>query len=385
MRIGATGNPGDLRKGAAPWGLFGMALLIMGIEVGISRHDGFTTLAAAEHQFAYRASREARRYEVLCFGDSQVKDEVVPRVVEARLGKRTLNLAIAGSPAPSAYFLLRRALESGARPSALLVDYHAWLMQVDPSLRVATNAEICNLRDCFELARKAGDANLFGALVTSSLLPSLKARDQIRTNILAAFLGKSAEPLRRVVAQAQRNWAVNGGAQLMPRIPGVDKIKEFWDESTSYREHWYCTPTNASYIRKFLKLATAHRIPVFFLVPPRHPRVQANRERLGLDALYTRFVHAVTADFSNVTVIDARRAGFDPTVFIDSSHMDRQGACDFSDEVAAVVADRLKSGTEGQSRWVDLPRHRKRSEPVAIEDMNQSDLALKTTPRVRRR
>jgi hypothetical protein len=258
-------------------------------------------------------------------------------------------------------------------------------MEVDPRLRVASYAELCNLADCFELARTARDGGFFGVLATSTLLPSLKARDQIRTNILAAFRGESTDRLRRLVAQSRRNWAANGGAQLMARNPEVVKIKEFWDEAASYPEHWNCIPTNVTYVRRFLKLAAAHRIPVFFLVPPRHPRVQANRERLGLDSLYTRFVRTVTAGFPNVTVIDARRAGFDPSVFIDSSHMDRQGACDFSDDVAAVVADRLKSGSEGQSRWVDLPRHRMRPEPVAIEDLNQSDLALKTTTRGLRR
>jgi hypothetical protein len=385
MMDGAKENPGVLGSGAVPWGLFGMAILVVGIELFVSRDDKLTTLADAEHKFAYRASREARRYEVLCFGDSQAKDGIVPRVVEARLGKRTLNLAIAGSPAPSAYFLLRRALESGARPAALLVDYHAWVLQVDPRHRVHMYAELCNLRDCVELAWTAGDANFFGSLATSVLLPSFKNRGEIRARVLAALRGASDDPKRLFVMQSERNWIANGGAQIMPRNPEVAKIHEFWDESASYPEHWESIPTNTAYITKFLGLAAANRIPVFLLVPPRHPRVQANREGLGLDALYTRFVRETTAGYPNVTVIDARHSGYDPAVFIDSSHLDRQGAYDFSDDVAAAVADRLGSRVEGRTCWVDLPRHRSRPESVALEDLTQSASSMRASSKGLRR
>ena len=363
-----------------PWRFLGMVVIVVGVEVCVARHDGFTTLADAEHRFAYQAAGNARDYEVLCFGDSQAKDDVLPPVVEARLGKRTLNLAIPGSPAPSAYFLLRRALESGARPSALLVDYHAWVLQVDPRDRVSMYAELGDWRDCLELAWTARDASFLGSLAVSRLLPSFKTRGAIRANLLAAFRGESSEPKRRLVEQARRNWLANGGAHVIPRNPDVVNIKEFWDESASNPEHWGCNSTNVVYVKKWLKLAQAHEIPVFFLVPPRHPRVQANRERLGLDELYTRFVRYVTARHSNVTVVDARRSSYDPSVFIDSSHLDRQGASDFSDDVAAVVANRLGSGTKAGPSWVDLPRHRTRQEPAAIEDLTQSEVALRSLP-----
>ena len=375
----ATTAPGHPRKASPPWGLLGMAILVAGVESFVARHGDFVNLAAAEHRFAAGASREARRHEVLAFGDSQVKDGVVPRVVEARSGLRTLNLAIPGSPAPSSYILLRRVLESGARPSAILVDYHAWVLQVDPPSRVPMYAELCDLRECLELAWTARDARFLGSLATTKLLPSFRVRAEIRADVLAAFRGESADARRRTVAQARRNWAANGGAQVMPRNPDVATIAEFWDESASYPEHWSCPPTNRVYVRGFLRLAAEHRIPVFFLIPPRHPRVQANRERLGLDARYTRFVRAATAGFANVTVVDGRYSGYAPTVFIDSSHFDRQGACDFSADVASVVADRLDSKAPGRPSWVNLPPHRDRPATVPVEDLTQSELALKST------
>ena len=69
------------------------------------------------------ASRRAPDAEILCFGDSMIKFGMAPRVLEDRLGRRAFNLALyAGSPTAS-YFLLRRPLESGAKPAAVLVDF----------------------------------------------------------------------------------------------------------------------------------------------------------------------------------------------------------------------------------------------------------------------
>jgi len=68
--------------------------------------------------------RRTRRvaHDVLCFGDSQMKFGIAPHVVAARTGRPAYNLAIVGGQPPASYFLLRRALEAGARPSAVLFD-----------------------------------------------------------------------------------------------------------------------------------------------------------------------------------------------------------------------------------------------------------------------
>ena len=69
--------------------------------------------------WAYRksekaATRDAKRYDVLVFGDSMVKQGVVPRAVEERSGLRVLHLAVSGSQAPASLALLARALAAGA-------------------------------------------------------------------------------------------------------------------------------------------------------------------------------------------------------------------------------------------------------------------------------
>src|SRR4051812_42261979 len=114
------------RRGARPWGTMGMIVVVATVELLVHRVEDrhFTTNAALSWAYGGRAAdRKAAGRDVLCFGDSMVKFGVAPRVLEDRLGTKAYNLALyAGSPTAS-YFLLRRALEAGARPSAILVDF----------------------------------------------------------------------------------------------------------------------------------------------------------------------------------------------------------------------------------------------------------------------
>src|SRR4051794_12362625 len=109
-----------------PVGALGMFALVLAAEGFIGRREGraFTTQVVAQWQLAGRAARrEATRGELLCFGDSLVVFDVAPRVLEARTGRRAYNLAAMGSQSSTSYLLLRRALEAGARPSAVVVDF----------------------------------------------------------------------------------------------------------------------------------------------------------------------------------------------------------------------------------------------------------------------
>src|SRR5262249_35519035 len=112
-------------RGPIPWGLLGMVGLIIAVESFVARHDlDFTPWGSAAWSASPEAARrEAPSCEVLCFGDSLVKLGVLPRVIEGVTGKRAYNLSICAAQAPASYFLLRRGLEAGAKPSAILVDY----------------------------------------------------------------------------------------------------------------------------------------------------------------------------------------------------------------------------------------------------------------------
>src|SRR5579883_1943148 len=115
-------QPRNARHSPFPAGLVGMLALVAAVEYSLARHD-FSVLSLT--QWDGRASRqaaekEAKGCDVLIFGDSLVKLGVLPRVIEERSGLRSYSLAVAGSQPLASYFLLRRALNEGARPSAVV-------------------------------------------------------------------------------------------------------------------------------------------------------------------------------------------------------------------------------------------------------------------------
>src|SRR5262249_28136550 len=131
MMRSQSGDPG---RGGVPAGLLGAIALMVAVELALA-HDPFRFGLPdwGDWARAGRAARgAAREGEVLCFGDSTAKAGLQPRVLAWRLGRPVRSFAVAaGSPAAS-YFLLRRALDSGARPSAILVDLHPGLICDDP-------------------------------------------------------------------------------------------------------------------------------------------------------------------------------------------------------------------------------------------------------------
>src|SRR5262245_2197952 len=121
------GPAGRARGRGLPWALFGSIALVAAVECGIGRlDDALRSRVHANYWFAGRqAGREVARCEVLVLGDSLAKLGVQPCVLTERTGRSAYNLAIAGGAPPVHYFVLRRALDSGARPSALLIDAKA--------------------------------------------------------------------------------------------------------------------------------------------------------------------------------------------------------------------------------------------------------------------
>lgn len=362
------------RRTSVPWGLLGMIGLMLAIESSLEASRDSTTVANAYYQFVRQACREASRAEVLCFGDSLVKVDVLPRVIESRLKQRAYNLAIAGSLPPASFYAFRRALAAGARPEAVLVDFKPSLLPVDPRATVPLLGELLSFRDGLDFYRSTHDANALASLMLVEQLASYRCRGPIRANVMAALLGNPS-PTRALVEAHWRNWAANKGTHIFPKSPDAARVAEFWDEKGCVEAGWRCDPANAAYIVKFLRLAAAHRVRVYWLIPPIHPRVHAKREQLGLNARFTKFVRAVQARFPEVVVIDGRSSGYDSALFVDATHLDRQGSMAFS----AAVADAMGTGRGGASsgsRWVDLPAYSDRPIDVPVEDLAQSQIAL---------
>jgi len=349
-----------------------MLALIVFIECGIAKHG--LDIARPEAWEWWLSGRAARRHTegkpILCFGSSMVKQAVIPRVIGRKLNKTVYNLALCAGPVPSSYHLLRRALDSGSRPEALLVEFHPAGLTESPSLYVDYWPHLLEFRELADLSLTARDPGFFATTTMARLLPSVRDRNSIRANLRAALRGES-ESNRRYNEPLRRNVLANRGAKVIPKNPQfrgeiADHLKR-----TLLTETWACHPVNRTYMDRFLSLAKAHDIPVFWLLPPFSPTLQAERERKGLDARYREFASRWQARYPNLVVVDGLRSNYADPVFIDAMHVDREGACAFSNDLADVLRDRLSKAPDN-SRWITLPGYREHTSEAMIEDFARS-------------
>src|SRR5690349_4029234 len=98
-----------------PGGPLGMLAMVVVVEFFVARHDrDFSNVWVQPWKLSGEAATHtAKRFDMLCFGDSLVMHGVVPRVVAESLGRPVLNLAVAKGQMPTSFFLLRRAIEAG--------------------------------------------------------------------------------------------------------------------------------------------------------------------------------------------------------------------------------------------------------------------------------
>ncbi|WP_422927127.1 hypothetical protein [Singulisphaera sp. PoT] len=356
---------------AFPAGFLGMLALVLLVESGISRHG--LDISRPEAWEWWLSGKAARKQVVgrpiLCFGSSMVKQAVIPRIIGQKLGCPVYNLSLCAGPAPSSYHLLRRALDSGSQPRAILVEFHPAGLTDPPSLYVDYWPHLLEFRELADLALTAKDPGFFATAAVARLLPSFRDRKPIRTNLAAAFRGES-ESNRRYNAPMRRNILANRGAKVIPRNPEYrGEIAEHLSR-TLLSDTWDCNPVNVAYVERFLSLAQAHDIPVFWLMPPFIPALQAGREAKGLDARYREFARHLQARYPNLTVLDGLKSNYVDPAFNDGMHFNAQGAYAFSHDLADALGARLGSPSDG--RWVAMPDYREHNPEVQIEDFARS-------------
>jgi hypothetical protein len=373
--------------GRLPWGLFGMlALVVLAERFVDGRKMDFLDTDDWNYRASQRASssREVLRSEVLCFGDSLVKFGVIPRAVGDRTGRRVYNLAVPASQAPSSYVLLRRALDAGARPEAVIVDYYSPILRQSPQVIRTRWPYLLSTTEAVELAWSARDAEFLGSLIAARILPSLRGRASVRANIMAAVGGRF-DWRRWANTLTQRNRTRNGGALLLPNSSRVAKLSAAEVETTRreiYGE-FQCHPVNAEAIRRFLSLAAAHGIQVYWVLPPACPTIRDGCVGNRADAEHRAFLLGWQARFPNLTVVDARNSFRDPDVFYDAHHLTGPAAYGFSLALGNALRHTLSTRGEGSepghdssARWVHLPACQARPIPDGVEDLDASRLAL---------
>ena len=366
--------PGLLRR--LPLGLLGTIALVAGIERSeFHNNPRYLSIHGASWRYTnHYGAKRVRGRDILCFGDSLAKYSLLPPVFRARTGQNAYNLAVYVGPTPASYFLLRRAFEAGARPSAIIFDSAAGILAEGPftDRRGYPWADLLTLRETLELAWTARDPDLLAMTLVSRTLHSVKGRFRVRRHVTMKLRGERNEAAM-IVAINERNWNKNDGAQAQaPHDFKVDPPPE----GPRKPSNWGCHPVNERYLHRFLDLAATRSIPVYWLLPPYSPITQAHLEHDGVDAAYERFVSRTQASYPNLVVVDARHSGYDRTAFFDDAHLNRDGGSAISAAVADIVAAR-----PGRS-WISLPQYRPM--PYELEDSAESIALMRDLARQRR-
>jgi hypothetical protein len=370
-----TRSPSPNRRAGWPLGLIGMLALVAATERYIAgRNIDFGTLLTIEYRRTGKAAvKEAPRAELLCFGTSLTRVGISPNILKERTGLAAYNLGLSGGQPFATYTMLRRALDAGARPKAVVVDYKWTSIAMDPVGAERIFPEIATYRECLALAWETGDSSFLGRLTLVSCLPSYRCREEIRKNIVAAVHGLEPERNPTWITMA-RNTIVNHGAHHTPRVDFPNEVAPVAEGVL--RSDWRVKPVAEVYINKFLELAESRQIPVFWVIPPVSPVTQSKLHQNGTEDLYVRYVKEKAAKHPGVTVVDAWCSGYPKDAFYDSTHLNRFGTATLSEDLADAINARLKSSGTAPSHWVSLPAYRGSASGEKLEDFLGSHAAV---------
>lgn len=366
-----------------PGGLLGMLVLLASVETHVARHDlDYTRTDFWDWRQAGKyAQSDARTCQVLCFGTSRIQQAIVPKVVEHQSGLKTWNLGVCWGQAPAAYFLLKRALDAGAKPTSILVEYHPTALSEGPWGAKGYWPELLGFTEALDLGWSERDATLLGSTVLAHYLPSIKDRSQLQTMILAALAGRSGTMWSSTLTTL-RNRNINRGAMVMPDAEVFQGKVDGRYKAAFFSKPWTCDPLNEVYIRRFLRLASERNISVYWMLPPFASELQEKREQSNNVAPYTAFVRRWMAEFPGLSVLDAERSNFASGAFYDASHLNRQGAFALS----AMVGKQLRAqpAHTRKDRWIILPKFQVQPPNHEIEDMLMSANHLLNLGKIRR-
>ena len=360
------------RSGGVP-PLLGTMMMIAAVEFGVSRQGtAYQDPVSFSWLFSALAARhEAVDAEILCLGDSLAKHGFVPAIIEHKTGRKTYNLAVAAGPAPVTEILFRRALDAGARPSAIVFDMKPGLLAGSPRYWVREWQEFLSPGDLMGFLFSGHSGEFAAELAIGYVLPSFRARHEVRAAVMEALRG---EPSRMAALNAilKRNWTLNAGANLArPSGTFHGEVTEAQHES-HLSSKFAAQSFNAAAARRLVKLAAERGVRAYLVIPPLAPALLERQRTSGVSTKYENFLNTLQAVNPELTVVDARPAGFPAEVFIDPIHLDARGAVALSTQVAAFLRDDLSSESRPTKRWVSLPMYHEIAMPEDLENAEQS-------------
>ena len=355
--------------------------LIVAIECFVARNwlDFTDPVSLSWRYSAAAVQTESRGGELLCLGDSLIKHGLLPAVIEEGTGRRTANLSAARAPTLLTYFFLRRALDAGARPRAIIINAKPAVLLAGPEFNARYWQEVITPRECLEFSLMTRNGPFMLATIVGRLLPSVRSRLEVQSHVLAAVRGDQ-DKIPEINRVLLRNWTVNRGANVAAVHSAREDLAEPDIERKLHPGLFFVDPTNAQGIDRLLQLANARDIPVFWLLTPLSPVLQTLRDQSGAEAGYERFVRAFVVRYPRVlTVLDARRGAYPPSLFTDHTHLNGQGALALSRAVATSLKpllDRPRSASGPVWIAVAGPSEPPGASGVIVEDLEQSRKAL---------
>jgi hypothetical protein len=356
---------------AVPWGAVGTIVLTFAVEMLLARHD----LDFAKH-WDWRVSgaesrRIARQCDFLALGDSQIKTGLIPAVFKENAEGHAQNLSVFGGQPASGFFLLRRAIASGGRPSSIAFSYHPALLEADPKLAADRWAALLDVRESLDLSMSANDPTLIAKILIERNVPSIRQRDLIRPVVLASLRGERS-PWRYEAAALVRHLRRNHGAQIN-ETNNDPILQPFSISQAPASAPWRCHTTNARYLERFLDLAASSQIRVFWILPPAHPTVDGRVGRSAQDSEFDKFVRGAVARHPEITVLDGRRSRYVAGAFVDSLHYNERGACALTRAVRDLIStSRAADRSPARGRWASLPTYSPEPATGILENLQQS-------------
>ena len=377
-----------------PAGLLSALAVVAGLEFCAFRPRGdLGSFIPASWVEASRAARsDAVSADVLFLGDSQIKGGLLPSAFDKDTHLRSYNLATIGGQPAAALALLKQAVESGAKPQAVVFGFYPGLLAADSRINLRQWPEVLGLGACLNLIWTSGDLAFAAPLLTRSLLPSLLRRDDIRAATVA-MVSETPDPGRAKTLAYQRNWRLNAGAQALAANPAFrddpsPPAGEPGSAENRAGENWRAKDEHCVHLRELLAYAESRGIAIFWLLPTNSPGLQQFRISLGLDETFVRFVKSFQREFPKLTVLDPSRLLKDPSRFFDPCHLHRDGALALSVSTAETFAIRLtreRVGIIHDTNWV-LLNGREMGSPLAAdlpEDLDQSTRNIHSGPQGR--
>lgn len=341
-----------------PSGMLGAVVLIVlvNLVLGKLRWDNPPrSRLSASWQWANRAAEGPEAgAEVLCFGDSLIKLGIVPRVLEERLGRSSYNLAVLGGPAPASHELLRRVLDRGCRPRAMVVHFSPLLLGMDPKAGLEWWAGGLRIGDRLALLGRTRDPSMVGSLIMHGLFGSIVARDAIRSalGLRSESSGYVDRLGREGIEELVVGWTQNQGTQLAPRefVPVAGSLpKPYLGRGWS----WAPNPVHAYFVDRFLAMAQEREIPVYWVIPPADAAWLDRNEDVGTVRAYREYVRGLLGRYEVLTVLDAQKAGWGRRWFRDPIHLNRDGAVRLSGLVATAIVDG-QGAPASVDRWIAM-------------------------------